>query len=93
MRPRPGVVALDLNAALPTPAQPRLSPAGCVRSPAVAASGAAASSAPVATGAGAVSRFDIGMVIATGMSIGTLFTLFVLPCVYTLLAAPDKAKA
>ncbi|AZE84794.1 Multidrug efflux system, inner membrane proton/drug antiporter (RND type) MexW [Pseudomonas orientalis] len=39
-----------------------------------------------ATGAGAVSRFDIGMVIATGMSVGTLFTLFVLPCVYTLLA-------
>jgi len=45
----------------------------------------------LATGAGAVSRFDIGMVIATGMSIGTLFTLFVLPCVYTLLAKPDKA--
>ncbi|WP_122662656.1 multidrug efflux RND transporter permease subunit [Pseudomonas viridiflava] len=45
----------------------------------------------LATGAGAVSRFDIGMVIATGMSVGTLFTLFVLPCVYTLLAAPDKA--
>ncbi len=40
----------------------------------------------LATGAGAVSRFDIGMVIATGMSIGTLFTLFVLPCIYTLLA-------
>lgn len=44
----------------------------------------------IATGAGAVSRFDIGTVIATGMSIGTLFTLFVLPCVYTLLAKPDK---
>ncbi|WP_339417271.1 MULTISPECIES: multidrug efflux RND transporter permease subunit [unclassified Pseudomonas] len=43
-----------------------------------------------ATGAGAVSRFDIGMVIATGMSIGTLFTLFVLPCVYTLLAKQDR---
>ncbi|MEK1905628.1 MAG: efflux RND transporter permease subunit, partial [Pseudomonas sp.] len=43
----------------------------------------------LATGAGAVSRFDIGLVIATGMSIGTLFTLFVLPCVYTLLAKPD----
>lgn len=40
----------------------------------------------LATGAGAVSRFDIGMVIATGMSIGTLFTLFVLPSIYTLLA-------
>ena len=45
----------------------------------------------LASGAGAVSRFDIGLVIATGMSIGTLFTLFVLPCVYTLLASPDKA--
>jgi multidrug efflux pump len=44
----------------------------------------------LATGAGAVSRFDIGTVIATGMSIGTLFTLFVLPCVYTLLAKADK---
>ncbi|WP_271409065.1 multidrug efflux RND transporter permease subunit [Pseudomonas sp. Q1-7] len=43
----------------------------------------------LATGAGAVSRFDIGLVIATGMSIGTLFTLFVLPCVYTLLTKKD----
>jgi multidrug efflux pump len=41
----------------------------------------------LASGAGAVSRFDIGTVIATGMSMGTLFTLFVLPCVYTLLAS------
>ena len=47
----------------------------------------------LATGAGAVSRFDIGIVIATGMSVGTLFTLFVLPCVYTLLAKPDKKPA
>ncbi|MDD0973144.1 multidrug efflux RND transporter permease subunit [Pseudomonas fontis] len=46
----------------------------------------------LATGAGAVSRFDIGMVIATGMSVGTLFTLFVLPCVYTLLAKADKPQ-
>ncbi|UUQ66414.1 multidrug efflux RND transporter permease subunit [Pseudomonas fuscovaginae UPB0736] len=43
----------------------------------------------LASGAGAVSRFDIGMVIATGMSVGTLFTLFVLPCVYSLLARKD----
>ena len=42
-----------------------------------------------ASGAGAVSRFDIGLVIATGMTVGTAFTLFVLPCVYTLLAKPD----
>ncbi|CAM3523122.1 multidrug efflux protein [Pseudomonas floridensis] len=47
----------------------------------------------LATGAGAVSRFDIGTVIATGMSVGTLFTLIVLPCVYTLLAAPDRPRA
>jgi multidrug efflux pump len=47
----------------------------------------------IATGAGAVSRFDIGMVIATGMSVGTLFTLFVLPCVYTLLAVKDQQPA
>jgi multidrug efflux pump len=42
----------------------------------------------LASGAGAVSRFDIGLVIASGMSVGTLFTLFVLPCVYSLLARP-----
>jgi multidrug efflux pump len=46
----------------------------------------------LASGAGAVSRFDIGTVIATGMSIGTLFTLFVLPCVYTLLAKADSKQ-
>ena len=46
----------------------------------------------LATGAGAVSRFDIGTVIATGMSIGTLFTLFVLPCIYTLLAHKSTAR-
>ena len=47
----------------------------------------------LATGAGAVSRFDIGLVIATGMTVGTLFTLFVLPCIYTLLAKPDREPA
>jgi multidrug efflux pump len=44
----------------------------------------------LASGAGAVSRYDIGLVIATGMSVGTLFTLFVLPCVYSVLS---KANA
>lgn len=39
-----------------------------------------------ATGAGAVSRYDIGLVIAAGISIGTLFTLFVVPAMYLLLA-------
>ncbi|MFY1664843.1 multidrug efflux RND transporter permease subunit [Pseudomonas sp. Pseu.R1] len=47
----------------------------------------------LATGAGAVSRFDIGLVIAVGMSVGTLFTLIVLPCVYTVLAGRDKRLA
>ena len=39
-----------------------------------------------ASGAGAASRFSIGLVISTGMSIGTLFTLFVVPTVYTFIA-------
>ncbi len=40
----------------------------------------------LASGAGAKSRFDIGLVIACGMLIGTCFTLFVVPSMYTLLA-------
>ena len=44
-----------------------------------------------ASGAGAASRFNMGLVIATGLSIGTLFTLFVVPAVYLLLAA-DRSK-
>ncbi|MBK6739922.1 MAG: efflux RND transporter permease subunit [Haliea sp.] len=40
----------------------------------------------VASGPGAVSRYHIGLVIVTGMSIGTVFTLFVLPVVYTYVA-------
>ena len=40
----------------------------------------------LATGAGAVSRFDIGLVISTGISIGTIFTLFVVPSIYALIA-------
>lgn len=39
-----------------------------------------------ASGAGAASRFGLGVVIVCGMLVGTLFTLFVLPTVYTLLA-------
>lgn len=39
----------------------------------------------IAEGAGAKSRLAIGLVICFGMSIGTLFTLFILPCIYTLL--------
>lgn len=40
----------------------------------------------IATGAGAKSRFDIGLVVTTGMLIGTLFTLFIVPTMYTLIA-------
>lgn len=45
----------------------------------------------MATGAGAASRFNIGLVIATGISIGTLFTLYVVPAIYLLLAT-DHSK-
>jgi multidrug efflux pump len=45
-----------------------------------------------ATGPGAVSRFHIGLVIATGLGIGTLFTLFVVPAVYVLIARDHQKK-
>ena len=41
----------------------------------------------LASGAGAVSRFNMGLVISTGLTIGTLFTLFVVPAVYMVLGA------
>ncbi|MDX7985921.1 MexW/MexI family multidrug efflux RND transporter permease subunit [Xenorhabdus sp. 12] len=44
-----------------------------------------------ASGAGANSRFGIGLVIVSGMLIGTCFTLFVLPTIYTLLARNHSA--
>ncbi len=40
----------------------------------------------LAKGPGAASRFSMGVVIASGMTIGTLFTLFVLPAFYLYLA-------
>lgn len=40
-----------------------------------------------ATGAGAEARHPIGWVIVGGMSLGTLFTLFVVPAVYLLVSA------
>jgi len=46
----------------------------------------------IATGAGAASRYNIGIVIVTGMTVGTCFTLFVVPAVYMLMAA-DRRKA
>lgn len=41
----------------------------------------------IASGAGAQSRQDIGLVIVGGILVGTFFTLFVIPTVYTFLAA------
>jgi multidrug efflux pump len=46
-----------------------------------------------ASGAGAASRFSIGLVVVSGMSIGTLFTLFVLPAVYVAIATDHRAGA
>ena len=46
----------------------------------------------VSGGAGATARFAIGIVIVMGMLIGTLFTLFVLPAIYTVLAR-DHSRA
>lgn len=45
----------------------------------------------VATGPGAAARFSMGLVISTGMTIGTLFTLFVVPAMY-LYIARDYSK-
>ena len=47
----------------------------------------------MASGAGAVSRFDIGLVISTGLLIGTAFTLFVVPTMYTYIAADHRSNA
>jgi multidrug efflux pump len=46
-----------------------------------------------ASGAGASSRFGLGVVIVCGMLVGTAFTLFVLPTVYSLLARKHAASA
>jgi len=45
----------------------------------------------LATGAGAVSRYNLGLVIASGMSIGTLFTIFVVPAMYMVVAKDHAA--
>ncbi len=47
----------------------------------------------IASGAGAASRFSIGLVITSGMAIGTIFTLFVVPVMYTYLARDHRHKA
>ena len=45
------------------------------------------------TGPGAAARNSIGVVLVGGMALGTLFTLFVVPAVYVLLAKDHRAGA
>lgn len=45
-----------------------------------------------ASGAGAVMRFSMGVVVVAGLAIGTLFTLFVLPVIYTYLGSNHKPE-
>jgi len=45
------------------------------------------------TGAGAAARNSIGLVIVGGMSIGSLFTLFVVPSIYMLIARDHSTEA
>ncbi|MFK4073731.1 efflux RND transporter permease subunit [Ectopseudomonas khazarica] len=46
-----------------------------------------------AEGAGSASRFSIGIVVVMGMLIGTLFTLFVLPTIYSFIAKDHRVAA
>jgi multidrug efflux pump len=45
------------------------------------------------SGPGSAARNSIGTILVAGMAVGTLFTLFVVPVFYTLLAAEHKAEA
>jgi multidrug efflux pump len=45
----------------------------------------------LASGAGAASRVNMGVVIASGLAIGTCFTLFVVPAVYMVLSGTKQA--
>ncbi|MGH8146451.1 MAG: efflux RND transporter permease subunit [Rhodanobacteraceae bacterium] len=47
----------------------------------------------VASGPGALSRFDMGLVIATGLTIGALISLYVVPTVYTYVARTREKTA
>ena len=46
-----------------------------------------------ADGAGAAGRYNMGLVITTGIAIGTLFTLFVVPAMYLLMAHTHEKEA
>jgi multidrug efflux pump len=47
----------------------------------------------IAEGAGAAARYSMGLVIFTGLLVGTVFTLFVVPMFYSLIARPDPEPA
>ena len=46
----------------------------------------------LASGPGAGARNSIGIVLVSGMVIGTLFTLFVVPSIYLMVSKPKKAN-
>ena len=45
------------------------------------------------TGAGAAARNSIGLVLVGGLTIGTIFTLFIVPSLYMLLAREHHEKS
>jgi multidrug efflux pump len=45
------------------------------------------------TGAGAAARNSIGLVLVGGMTIGTIFTLFIVPSLYMLIAKQHHEKS
>jgi multidrug efflux pump len=45
------------------------------------------------TGAGAAARNSIGLVVVSGMAIGTIFTLLVIPSIYVLIAKQHQGEA
>jgi multidrug efflux pump len=47
----------------------------------------------LSSGAGAAARVNMGVVIASGLAIGTMFTLFVVPAAYVLLASDKRPAA
>jgi multidrug efflux pump len=47
----------------------------------------------IASGAGAAGRYAMGLVIFTGLSIGTLFTLFLVPAMYMFLASRRQPES
>jgi RND family efflux transporter MFP subunit len=79
---------LDRRAAVEKAAQIRLRPILMT----TLATGAALVPLLLASGPGAEARFATSLVPAAGMFFGTLFTLFVLPAFYTVIASERKAK-